>query len=141
MAQQTATYRKPLPVMEELTKEFYDWCKQGELRFQRCTNCGAWRHIPWPMCRHCHSFEWEWARSSGRGTVYTFTIVYQALHKAFVEDVPFAGVIIELAEGPRIVSWVTDIPPDQLAIGTPVEVWFDDVTPEVALPKFRTARR
>lgn len=141
MAEETTGYTKPLPVMTDLTKEYYDYCKQGELRFQRCTSCGAWRHIPWPMCRHCHSFDWEWAKSSGRGTVFTYTVAHQALHKTFADVVPYAGVIVALEEGPKIVSWVTDVPPMEIEIGMPVEVWFDPVTPEVTLPKFKSARR
>src|SRR5262249_42622996 len=117
----------------------YNWCTRDELRFQRCTSCGKWRHIPWPMCRFCHSFEWEWAKSGGKGTIFTYTVIYQALHPAFTKDVPFAAVIVEVAEGPRIVSWVTGIPPTELKIGMPVEVWFDHVTPEITLPKFKPA--
>lgn len=132
-------YEKPLPIMEGYTKEFFDWCKQGELRFQRCTDCGTWRHVPWPMCARCNSFEWEWARSSGKGAIYTWTTVHQAFLPGFAEEVPYAGVIVELKEGPRIVSRVTGIPPDALRVGMPVEVWFDPVTDEVTLPMFRPA--
>ena len=65
---------RPLPLMDGLAKQFYDWCARGELRFQRCTRCGAFRHIPRELCAKCGSFDSEWARSSGRGTVFTFTL-------------------------------------------------------------------
>jgi uncharacterized OB-fold protein len=64
-------------------------------------------------------------------------VVVHALHPAFREDTPFAPTVVELEEGVRLLSRVVDCPPDQLEIGMPVEVVFDDVTPELSLPKFR----
>jgi uncharacterized OB-fold protein len=125
------------PALHGHTREFYGWCRQHELRFQRCLACGTWRHPPRPMCAKCHSMKSEWARTSGFGKVYCWTVVYQALDPAFAEAVPYAGVIVELDEGPRLATWVTNIPPDQLRIGMPVEVWFDDIDEQIALPKFR----
>ncbi len=93
MAQHQPSYNKPLPRMRGAVKEFYDWCKQGELRFVRCQGCGTWRHPPRPMCDKCGSLEWEWAKSSGKGKVYTWTVTYQPLHPGFAGDVPYAGVI------------------------------------------------
>jgi len=62
--------------------------------------------------------------------------VYQALDPAFANEVPYAAVVVELDEGPRLATWVTGIGPDELRVGLPVEVWFDDVSDEVTLPKF-----
>ena len=81
--------------------------------------------------------EWELAPSAGRGNVYCWTTVHQALDPAFAGDVPYMAVIVELDEGPRLATWVTGIPPERLSAGLPVEVWFDDITEQVALPKFR----
>ncbi len=114
-----------LPVLQGYTKEFYDWCHQRELRFQRCRSCGAWRHPP------------EWALTKGKGKVYCWTTVYQALDPAFAEAVPYAAVVVELDEGPRLATWVTGIPPDELRVGMSVELWFEDITDEVTLPKFK----
>lgn len=135
----TPEYAKPLPAMDGLAKEFYGWCKQRELRFQRCTECGAWRHVPREMCPECGSSQWAWAKSTGRGTVFTWTVVVRALMPAFQADTPYAPVVVEMDEGVRLLSSVVDCPPDQLQIGMPVEVTFEDVTPEVTLPKFRVA--
>ncbi len=133
-------YAKPLPTLEGFAKEFYGWCKQHELRFQRCRDCRAWRHVPREICPACGSWEWEWSRSSGRGTVFTWTVIARALHPAFQHDTPYAPVVIEMHEGVRLLSQVVDCAPDQLRIGMPVEVVFDAVTPEITLPKFRRAR-
>src|SRR5579875_1641476 len=118
-------YKLPLPRTGGLSAEFYRFCRQHELRFQRCTKCGT--------------FEWEWALSSGRGKVFSWTTVMQPMMPHFAEQVPYSPVIVELDEGVRMVTWVTDVPPGELKIGLPVEVVFDDVTPEVSLPKFRRA--
>jgi uncharacterized OB-fold protein len=141
MPTDATTYSKPLPLMRGYTKEFYDFCKNRELRFQRCSKCGQWRHTPRPMCGECHSLQWSWERVSGKGKVYTWTVTFQPLYKQFKDDVPYAGVIVELDEGPRMVSWVTGIDPMQLKLNLPVEVWFDDVTPEITIPKFRPIER
>lgn len=135
----TQDYAKPVPLMDGTTQEFYRRCKQHELSFQRCTRCGRWRHVPRPMCSACGSWEWEWARSSGRGKVFTWTVVRRPMHPAFADDPPYAPVVVELEEGVRMVTWIVDCPPDDIEMGMPVEVVFDDVTPEVALPKFRRA--
>lgn len=63
--------------------------------------------------------------------------MYQALDPAFVHDVPYAAVVVELDEGPRLATWVTGIPPDELYVGMLVELWFEDITDDVTLPKFK----
>ncbi|MCP3987255.1 MAG: DNA-binding protein [bacterium] len=128
---------KPLPVLEGLAGEFYGYCKNGELRFQRCRDCRSWRHVPREMCAECGSWEWEWERSSGRGRVFTWTVVARALHPAFQEACPYAPVVIEMEEGVRILSQVTDCSPDELEIDMAVEVVFEDANEDVTLPKFR----
>jgi len=134
-----ADYSKPLPVLEGLTEEFYGWCKNGELRFQRCTECGAWRHVPREMCPECSSTDWDWQRSSGRGRVFTWTVAERPLHPAFAGSAPYAPVVVEMDEGVRLLSEVVDCLPADLRIDMPVEVQFEAVTPEVTLPKFRKA--
>jgi hypothetical protein len=89
------------------------------------------------MCADCGSWNWEWACSSGRGRVFTWTVVARALHPAFQDACPYAPAVIEMEEGVRILSEVTDCPPDELEIDLPVEVIFEDATEEVTLPKFR----
>ncbi|MFN8626956.1 MAG: OB-fold domain-containing protein [Candidatus Binatia bacterium] len=135
---QTATpYAKPLPLLQGTTKEFYEYCRKQELRFQRCKGCGKWRHVPRERCAACGSWEWEWAKSAGRGKVFTWTVVRRPMHPAFKDEGPYAPVVIEMDEGVRLVSWVVNCPPEELRKGMPVEVAFDAVTPEVTLPKFR----
>jgi len=138
MNEAAGDYNKPLPLMDGFAEEFYAYCKRGELRFQRCTACGRWRHVPRHKCSACGAWEWEWAKSSGRGKVFSWTVARRPMHPAFTE-VPYAPAIIALEEGTRLVSWVVDCAPEDLEMGMPVEVFFDAVTPEVTLPKFRRA--
>jgi hypothetical protein len=130
-------YSKPLPAMVGMTKQFYEFCKQGELRFQRCKDCGQWRHVPREMCASCGSWNWEWAKSSGRGRVFTWTVVARAMHPAFMNEVPYASVVVEMEEGVRLVTTLVDCPPDEIQMDMPVEVVFEAVTDEVTLPRFR----
>ncbi len=130
---------KPLPELAGYAKEFYAWCRRGDLRFQRCTKCDAWRHVPREMCAKCGSGEWKWVKSSGKGTVFTWTVAERPMHPAFVDAVPYAPVVIEMDEGVRVVSEVIDCKPADLEIGMRVEVAFAKVSDEVTLPKFRRA--
>ena len=93
--------------------------------------------MPRESCAACAACHWSWERSSGRGQVFSWTVMHGALHPGFAPDVLYAAVVIELAEGVRLVSHVLDLDPEQLRVGLPVAVVFDDVTPDVTLPKFR----
>lgn len=135
----TEPYNKPLPLMAGMTEEFYDFCKQRELRFQRCQRCGRWRHVPREMCAACGSWDWEWAKSSGRGRVFTWTVVARPMHPAFMQDVPYTAVVVEMEEGVRVVTTLVDCPPEDIRMNMPVEVVFEDVTKKVTLPRFRRA--
>lgn len=134
-------YIKPLPGLEGLTGQFYEYCRQQTLHFQRCSACGTFRHVPREMCAECNSFDWEWAKSSGKGKIFTWVVVNRALHPAFYDPspdaAPMAPVVVEMEEGVRIVSNMVNCPPEQLAIDMPVEVVFEAVTDEVTLPRFR----
>lgn len=128
----------PRPRLTGLTGEFYGWLRRHELRFQRCSGCGRFRHVPRELCPECGSDGWEWAPSNGRGTVFTWTTTYRALHPAFT-DVPFTQVVVELEEGPRMITSVEGVGEDELRIGMPVEVTFDDVDDELTFARFRPA--
>jgi len=130
---------KPLPELEGFAKDFYEGCQRGELLFQCCGGCDAWRHVPRELCAQCGSWEWAWKASSGRGRVFTWTVVTRPLHPAFAEAVPLAAVVVELEEGVRLLTHVVNCPPDELEMEMPVEVVFEAITPEVTLPKFRRA--
>jgi len=130
-------WSRPIPSPEGLNAEFYAHCARGELRFQRCTECGTWRHLPRYMCARCGSERSTWERSSGRGRVYSWTVTHQAMHPAFASRVPYAVVVVELEEGVRMVGNLQNLAPADLELGLPVEVVLDRLSDEVALPSFR----
>ena len=129
----------PLPVADEDTQPFWDYCKAGELRAQRCTACGALRFPVRPMCPHCTSFEHEWQPLSGKGTIYSYTITHQALHPALEGKTPHLAILVQLDEGLVMASNIAEGEEQRVEIGQPVEVVFEKVTDEVTLPKFRKA--
>lgn len=132
-------YKKPLPGPTLESKEFWEGCKRHELLIQRCRDCGSYRHYPRLLCPKCNSENTEWVKVSGKGQVYTWAVAVQPFHPGFAEDVPYAMVIVELEEGVRLMTNIMDSRPEDLYIGMPVKVVFDDVTEEVTLPKFKRA--
>jgi uncharacterized protein len=133
------SYKLPLPRARGRAAEFYAFCKRHELCFQRCGDCGAWRHIPRDMCAKCGSFKWDWQQSSGRGKLFSWTTATQPMMPQFGDSVPYSPAVVELDEGVRMVTWLVGVKPEELVLGMPLQVVFDDVTPEVTLPKFKRA--
>ena len=129
----------PLPAIGPDTAAFYEAARRGELRFQRCADCGAWRHYPRPACPACQSRRFSWERASGRGTVYTWTIVHGPTLPAFEASLPYNVVDVLLEEGIHFVSQVLDCPPQALRDGLPVVAVFVPVDEAVTLVKFRRA--
>ncbi len=132
-------YTKPLPYPDRDAQPYWDFAKRHELRMQHCAECRTPRFPPRPMCPQCQSPRDEWVRMAGTGTVYSWIVVHPPVLPAFADDAPYAVVLVQLDDDPtlRLVGTVSDVPPDQLTPGLPVEVWFDDVTDEVTLPKWR----
>lgn len=129
------------PNPEGLHAEFYGFCARGELRFQRCDICGTWRHPPRLLCPRCGAERCEWVASSGRGSVYTWTITHQALVPMFTEDLPYAVIVVELEEGVRLVSALRGIDPAAIVLNLPVEVRFHKLSDTLGLHWFVPARR
>ena len=132
--------QKPVPTPDGLNAEFYQNCARGQLCFQRCGACGAWRHLPRHLCAECGSPEWSWAESSGRGRVYSWTVTHRSPLPAFAGDTPFAVIVVEMEEGVRLVSGLRDAAPESLELDQSVEVVLEAVSEEVALPYFRPRR-
>jgi hypothetical protein len=86
------------------------------------------------------SAEWEWTRSSGRGRIYSFGVYHRVYHQGFRNDVPYVVVVVQLDEGPRLVSNLVNCAPEELKCDMPVEVIFEDVTEDTTLYKFRPLR-
>jgi uncharacterized OB-fold protein len=131
-----AEYIRPLPVPDGDTKPYWDAAREHRLVIQRCQACQQAIFYPRSLCPHCMSDQIAWIDASGTGTIYSFTVVHRAPAQ-FAEDAPYVVALIDLAEGVRLMSSVVDCAPSDVRIGARVEVTFDDVTPEITLPKFR----
>lgn len=132
-----ARYTKPLPRIDEESKGFWEACGRHELYVQRCANCGFLRHYPRALCPACLSDRTEWQRCSGKGTVYTFTVTHQNQAAGFRDELPYVLAYVELDEGVRLLTNIVGCTPEAVRIGMPVEVVFEDVTPQITLPKVR----
>lgn len=136
-----AEYSKPLPVIETWNAPYWQAAKRHEFVAQQCRACSYIHLPPGPVCTNCLATEQDWLRLSGKGTIYSYGIYYQLWHPGFKEDIPYNVALIELAEGPQIISQVVGCRNEELDCGLEVEVVFDDVTPEITLPKFRLTKR
>ena len=132
---------RPLPLPDDDTRPFWEHCRRHELRMQRCGDCGALRFTPRPLCPRCLSGACEWVPVSGRGTIASRVVVHPPVLPAFADRVPYAVVLVELAEDPtlRMVGNVLDAAPDEVEIGRPVEVAFEELTEEITLPQWKLA--
>jgi uncharacterized OB-fold protein len=135
-----AEYTKPLPELTKLNRPYFEGGLEGELRLQRCTPCGHRWFPASTHCPRCLSTDHAWVRVSGKGRVWSWIVMHQRYFKSFEADLPYNVAFIELAEGPMMMSTLVGVPPDQIRCDMPVEVVFEQVTPEIALPKFRPAR-
>jgi uncharacterized OB-fold protein len=130
--------RKIRPFLEELeAKPFWANLREHKLTAQRCNACGQFFTFP-PQgsCPNCLSPDYAWVQLSGRGKVYSFVTYHRAWHPAYQDKVPYNVSLVDLDEGPRLVSNVIDCPPGQVKIGMPVEVVYEDHE-EYTVPKFR----
>jgi uncharacterized OB-fold protein len=132
-------YAKPLPFVTRENREFWEGCLRGELRFQKCARCGHVRYPAATLCPNCLFEEAEWIRSSGRGRLWSWIVFHKAYMDTFSGDLPYNVALVELDEVPFIMSSMVD-PVEDLEIGAEVEVVFDQVTPDIALPKFKLSR-
>ena len=132
-------YTKPLPrpLDPELSRPCWEAAKRQELVMPRCRTCDHLFFYPRSECPGCFSADLEWTKVSGRGRLHSFTVVRQPANAAFRDDVPYAYAIVQLIEGPRMVSNIVECDLETLRVDMPLEAVFDTVTPEWTLVKFR----
>ena len=130
--------RLPQPAPESLP--FWQGTKEHKLLIQKCRDCATHWHPPSTICPGCGSRDYDWVRSSGKGTVFSFVTYHRAYHEGWKDELPYVVAVIELEEGARLLSNLTGIAPDDVVCDMAVEAVFEDVTDEVTLPKFRPVR-
>lgn len=129
-------YNKPLPKPTPWSKPFWDGCKKGKLLVQQCKSCQKYVFYPKLFCPFCLSEDLNWVEATGKGKIYTYTVVYSYQPTEFSEDVPYIVAVIDLEEGVRMMSNIVKCRPQEVKCDMDVEVVFEKVTDEVTLPKF-----
>ena len=132
-------YPKSLPRITPDNCLFWEAARRHELRLPRCRECRTVWYPLGPVCPGCLSERFEWERVSGRGKVSSWVVFHQRYFESFAADIPYNVVQVELDEGPRLLANLVGVRNDAINMGMLVEVVFDDVTPEVTLPRFRPA--
>ena len=125
----------PLPHPSALSKPFWEGTRNGKLMLQRCNDCGAFRWTPQHLCIQCDSEAYEWTQVSGRGTVYSHTRVERPPLAAFAPGYVIA--VVQLDEGPLMLTNLVDCAPEEVTVGLPVDVVFEKASDEITLYKFK----
>lgn len=134
------TDRTDLPTVEDDTREYWAAARDGTLLLARCGDCGHVHHYPRAHCPECWGENLETVEASGFATLYTYSTVYLNDLPPFAERVPYVAAMVDLAEGPRIMTNVVGCEPADLRIGMPLEVTGHRLTDELVAPVFRAAR-
>ncbi len=129
--------QKPIPIIDPWTEAFWKGTKQGQLLVQQCQDCQAKIFFPKKFCPECWSKNLGWITASGKGTVYTFSVMLDMVEPKFMGDLPYVLAVVELDEGIRMTTRIVNCNPEVVEIGMPVEVTFEDISPEYALPMFQ----
>ena len=127
---------KPVPIASPESAPFWQAAKEHRLLIPRCNACKKFWFPPSQLCPHCLSADTGWEAVSGRGRIYSFVVFHRVYHPAFAGEVPYVVAIVELEEGPRMLTNIVGMPVDQVRCNMPVTVVFDDVSSELSVPKF-----
>lgn len=131
--------RFDLPTIEDETRPWWDAANEGRLLIKRCRACGEAHYYPRPFCPQCWSEDVEWEDATGAATLYTYSTVFTNDLPPFPSQVPYVAAVVDLAEGPRMMTKLVDCEGVELAVGMPVRLTFVDLTAEQRLPVFRPA--
>jgi len=128
---------RPLPQETPLTAPFWEAARQRRLVIQCCTGCSRYRWPPEVACYECGSFDYEWAPASGRAKLYTWTVAHPPLLPYFHRRAPWPIAVVELEEGPRMITNIVGIESGEYEIGMPLVAGFEDIDKDVTLVVFR----
>jgi len=127
----------PTPDLE--TQPFWDGCRAGVFLLRHCNACGRDHYYPRPFCPACWSDDVSWKEASGRATLYTYSIVHVNDLPPFNERVPYVAAIVDLEEGPRVMTNVEGVAFEELRVGMPLRVAFRAISDEITIPVFHSA--
>jgi uncharacterized OB-fold protein len=127
---------KPIPSPTDATQPFWSGCASGVLRLRRCTHCNRFRGPSRFVCE-CGQSDFVWTDASGRGHIFSYTVVHRAPDPAFRAELPYVVAVIALEEGPRLLGNVTGCAPEGVCIGMPVQALFETLAPDIGMAKFK----
>ncbi len=130
-----------VPAPTEHGLPYWKGARDHQLEFLRCGNCGRWANYVRLQCPNCGSRDLSWTRCSGRGALYSYSVLHRASSPAFKEKVPYVLAIIELEEGIRMMSHLINCDLAQIEMDMEVEVVFDDLDDDIAVPYFQPSSR
>ncbi len=126
---------RPAPAVDPESAPYWAATTEGRLVLQRCTGCGRHQLYPRAHCLSCRR-PVEWVEARGTGTIYSYTVIRQNPSRSFRHLLPFVVALVDLDEGPRLMTNVIGCDPEQVSVGAPVRVRFERVSDEAALPVF-----
>jgi uncharacterized OB-fold protein len=129
---------RPAPIPDPESQPYWNATRDGKLLVQRCSAHGHVQLYARPHCLVCRS-PVAWVEASGRGTVYSFTVIRQNFGRPFRDMVPYVVALVDLDEGARLMTNIVGCEPDDVTVGAPVRVRFDPVSDDAALPLFELA--
>ncbi|MFD6858767.1 Zn-ribbon domain-containing OB-fold protein [Rhodococcus sp. NPDC060090] len=137
----TETPPKPLPLADETTAPYWEAARERRLVVQHCDSCARYQHLPADACTACGASELSWAGMSGRATLYSYTVMHDAPAPGFADHLPYIVAVAELEEQANllITTNLVDADADDLRIGLPLEVTFEELAPGDVVPQFRPA--
>ena len=127
------------PEIDYDSAPYWQSLKAHQVKLQKCTNCGGFRFPPSPSCYNCGTLGGDWTPISGKGTVYSWTVIHHPIDKRLKNEVPFIIVLIELEEGPRVAGRLIDCDKNKIKAGMKVISQFDDIDSELTLLNFTPA--
>ncbi len=125
-----------IPQPSPVSKPYWEKASQEELWIQKCEDCSAHTFYPRVACPHCWGENLKWVKASGKGKIYTYTVVHRTDLDAFADKVPYIYAIVELEEGPRMSANIINCPVDEVHTGMPVQVVFEELGSDMKLPQF-----
>jgi uncharacterized OB-fold protein len=130
---------KPMPIPDAASQQFFDGAKEGRLMIQRCTACGASRFVARARCDMCRSPDNEWITASGKAIIVSFAVMHQRYHPGFYDELPYPLAVVELEEGPRLITSLVTVEGVELKAGLALKAVYADVGEGIVLPKFTPA--
>jgi uncharacterized OB-fold protein len=127
---------RPVPTPDAATAPYWSAALEQRLVLPRCLDCNRYHFYPRTLCPHCGSARLEWSDCSGRGEVYSFTVVHRAPSPAFAAEVPYVVAVVKLDEGPHLMTNIVGCAPASVRVGAKVRVAFRRVSDSVTLPVF-----